>query len=104
MTEEKRIREQIAFRDYKRSMSTSAVGNVNTQRRVVTVPDAGPQVAWNEDVERRNRLYAEPSRTPHTRAYTKMTSRTLAQTGTVAPSGQVRAIKRLPQYQTPIPV
>jgi cell division septal protein FtsQ len=104
MTEKRRIREQIAFRDYKRSMSTSAVGNVNTQRRVVTVPDAVPQVAWNEYVERRNRLYAERSRTPHARTYTKMTSRTLAQTGTVAPSGQVRAIKRLPQYQTPVPV
>lgn len=104
MTEKRRIREQIAFHDYKRSMSTSAAGNVITQRRVVTVPDAVPQVAWNEYVERRNRLYAERLRSPKARTYTKMTSRTLAQTGTQAPGGQVRAIKRLPQYQTPVPV
>ncbi len=116
MTEKRRLREQIATHDYKRSMSTSAAGNASsavssrasTKRRVVRMPDAVPQVAWNEYVERRNRLYAERSRTPQAGTYTKMTPRTFAQTGTQAPAGQMRTIKRLPRYHgtqsTPVPV
>ncbi|MEO8973763.1 MAG: FtsQ-type POTRA domain-containing protein [Ktedonobacteraceae bacterium] len=118
MTEQRHFREQIATHDYKRSRPTagahsagrrrtsvenehgtvSAAGRGST-RRVVTVPDAMPQVAWNEYAERRNRLYAERS---HTQAnmYTKMTPRTFAKTGVRASSGQVRTIKRLPQYQS----
>src|ERR1700687_6028975 len=111
MTEKRPIREQIATHDYKRSMSTSAAGSVPTRRRVVTIADAGPRAAWNEYVERRNRLYAERSRMPQAQTQTKMTPRTFAQTGTQAPGGQLRTIKRLPRYQStqntqgpPVPV
>ena len=117
MTEKKQYREQIATHDYKHSRpapgthsggrrhmmaennhgAVSAAGRGGT-RRVVTVPDAGPQVAWNEYAERRNRLHAERERSAGN-IYTKMTPRTFAQTGVHAPSGQMRAIKRLPQYQ-----
>ncbi len=68
---------------------------------MVSVPDAMPQVAWNEYAERRNRLYAERSRS-HANTYTNMTPRTFAQTGVRAPSGQMRAIKRLPHYQSAV--
>jgi cell division septal protein FtsQ len=71
---------------------------------VVTVPDAMPQTAWNEYAERRNRLNAERSRSQGN-TYTNMTPRTYAQTGVRAPSGQMRAIKRMPPYQSPaVPV
>lgn len=123
MTEKKRFREQIATHDYKRSRPTSEARAVSRRRtavenehgavsaagrgglrRVVSVPDAKPQMAWNEYVERRNRLYAERSRS-QANTYTNMTPRTFAQTGVRAPSGQMRAIKRLPQYQSPaVPV
>ena len=120
MTEKRRFREQIATHDYKRSRpavgahsgsrqrpvvenedrTAAAVGSGST-RRVVSVPDAVPQVAWNEYAERRNRLYAERSRS-HANTYTNMTPRTFAQTGVRAPSGQMRAIKRLPHYQSAV--
>ncbi|MHB8598138.1 MAG: cell division protein FtsQ/DivIB [Ktedonobacteraceae bacterium] len=123
MTEKKRFREQIATHDYKRSRPTAEAHSVSRRhtaienerriagtagsggtRRVVTVPDAMPQVAWNEYAERRNRLYAERSRS-QANTYTNMTPRTFAQTGVRAPSGQMRAIKRLPHYQSPaVPV
>ncbi|HLJ32359.1 MAG TPA: FtsQ-type POTRA domain-containing protein [Ktedonobacteraceae bacterium] len=118
MTEKRRFREQIAIHDYKRSRPTAevhpgsrrrtaienerriaATAGSGSTRRVVTVPDAMPQVAWNEYAERRNRLYAERSRS-QANTYTKMTPRTFAQTGVRAPGGQMRAIKRLPQYQS----
>ena len=98
MTEKRHIREQIAAHDYKRSRQAPEA-QADGHRRVVTVPDAMPQVAWNEYAERRNRLYAERSRS-QANTYTKMTPRTFAQTGVRAPSGPVRTIKRLPQYQS----
>src|SRR5579859_3892514 len=103
MTEKKHFREQIASHDYRRSRSASEAP-ASGRRRVVTVPDAEPQMAWNDYAERRNRLYAERSRSQGN-TYTKLTSRTFAQTGVRASSGQMRTIKRLPQYQGPaVPV
>ncbi len=117
MTEKRRYREQIATHDYKHSrpapgthasgrrhmMAENNHGAVSAAerggtRRVVTVPDAVPQVAWNEYAERRNRLHAERSRSSGN-TYTKMTPRTFAQTGVRASGSQMRTIKRLPQYQ-----
>ena len=98
MTEKRQFREQIAAHDYKRSRQAQAA-HAKGHRRVVSVPDAMPQVAWNEYAERRNRLYAERSRS-QANTYTKMTPRTFAQTGVRAASGPMRTIKRLPQYQS----
>ena len=120
MTEKKPLREQIASHNYKRPVSSpaaqppdrrrssvaheggaaSAARNAGTQR-VVRMPEAEPQTAWNDYAERRNRRYAARTQS---RSATHMVPRTFAQTGEHPTSGRMRAIKRLPQQgHSPIP-
>ncbi|MFL5626731.1 MAG: cell division protein FtsQ/DivIB [Ktedonobacteraceae bacterium] len=120
MTEEKRQpQEQIATHVYRRPVVSSAphlgagrhrapaetpvaAENVSSRQRVVTTLDTVQPSAGERYVHRRNQLYSARARR---QTYTHMTPRTLAQTGVRASSGQMRAIKRLPQYHaSPVPV
>ncbi len=118
MTEEKRQpREQIATHVYRRPGSSAAPQAVRRRTpgeramqadkayshpRLVTTPDAVLPMAGDRYVHRRNQLYSARGRQ---QTHTHLTPRTLAQTGVPASSGQIRAIKRLPQYHSsPIPV
>lgn len=84
--------------------SSPARGKGQLQKRNVTMPESVQPSAWNRYAERRDRY--QTSR-PHSRgkAQTKLTARTLAQTGTHAPSGQIRIRPRaLPgSYSVPVP-
>lgn len=97
MTEQKRMREQVASHGY-------AVEAPRTLRRVVTVPTADPAVAWNTFSQRQERLRRERQERARPKTYVNMASRTLAQTGIRATSGRIKAVHRLPQSQSaPIP-
>ncbi|GAC1377894.1 MAG: hypothetical protein NVS4B7_02460 [Ktedonobacteraceae bacterium] len=78
---------------------------VRPRRRVVTKPTVIQPDAGDRFVARRNQMYSTRAKAP---TYTNMVPRTLAQTGVRAASGQMRVIKRLPQYHafpaSPIPI
>ncbi len=111
MTEEKRQpREQLASHVYRRraapadlqSVRSKAAGRASPRQRVVTMPAEVPPTAGDRYVQRRNQLYSARAQQ---QTYTHLTPRTLAQTGVPASSGQIRAVKRLPQYHpSPIPL
>jgi len=71
--------------------------------RVVSVPEAVQPKAWDNYVQRRDRLHESRTRG---RSQSDMAPRRLAQTGTRVSGGQVRYTRRsLPrQQQTPVPV
>lgn len=136
MTQKRQLPEQIASHTYWRRKSTEMKGSTEptekprpgikrssrnegskreprenpqrersyTARRVVATPDADPSVAWNtfaQRQEQRRRARARPQR------YVNLEPRTYAQTGTWAPGGRSRTMRRpLPPYHnhsSPIP-
>ncbi len=80
----------------------NGVGSSPSGKRSVRVPETVHPSAYVRYAQRRNRLYEERTRE---RPHTQRAARTLAQTGTQAPPGQVRYARRsLPQHHTPVPV
>jgi hypothetical protein len=111
MTDEKRQpREQIATHIYRRPVAreiqaaTSSVSTVSTRQRVVTKHHEVQPSAGESYVRRRNRLYSARAKAPTHHEPVIRKSRTLAQTGAPAMSGQMRVLKRpLPSHHTPVP-
>lgn len=97
MTEQKRMREQVASHGYTAEAP-------RTVRRVVTVPTSDTTAAWNTFSQRQEQLRRQRQERARPKTYVKMASRTLAQTGVRATSGRIKAVRRLPQSQSaPIP-
>jgi POTRA domain, FtsQ-type len=117
MTEEKRRpKEQIATHIYRRpaareiQATASSVGNisavsaVNARQRIVTKHHEVQPSAGESYVQRRNRLYSARAKAPTYHEPVVRKSRTLAQTGAPAMSGQMRVLKRpLPYHHSPVP-
>ncbi len=110
MTEEKRQpREQIATHIYRRpaareidaeESTASAASAASARQRVVTKHQEVQSTAGESYVQRRNRLYSTRAKAPVHHEPTARKSRTLAQTGAPAVSGQMRVLKRpLPYHQ-----
>ncbi len=70
-------------------------------QRVVTIPDADPSMAWHTFAQRQEQLRRTRARAQQ---YVVSVPRTLAQTGSRASSGRIKAIQRpLPQRRSTIP-
>jgi POTRA domain, FtsQ-type len=88
MTQKKPLQEQVASHAYKRPVVREAP---RTLQRVVTIPEVNPLESWNEfDLRRRqiNRARTRP------RKYEGPVARTFVQTGSYAPSGRMRAVRK----------
>jgi len=119
MTEKKRLPEQMASHTYRkqplaRPASRQPAGRdasrgerrgaLHTLQRVVTIPEADPSTAWNTFAQRQERRRRARSR-PVYEEMAPVAPRTYAQTGTRASSGRLKAVKRLPAYNSsPVPV
>ncbi|HTK09115.1 MAG TPA: FtsQ-type POTRA domain-containing protein [Ktedonobacteraceae bacterium] len=98
MTQKKPLQEQVASHAYKRPVVREAP---RTLQRVVTIPEASPLDSWNEFDLRRKEMGQRRTRP---RKYVGPVPRTFVQTGSYAPSGQMRTPhKSLPAYGTRVP-
>jgi POTRA domain, FtsQ-type len=88
MTQKKQLQEQVASHTYKRA---AASVSAQTLQRVVTIPEVSPMESWNEFELRRKQLSYQRTRS---RKYVGPVARTFAQTGTYAPGGQARTMRR----------
>ncbi len=118
MTEKKKIPGQTTLYHYRagtrgpaRPARRSSVARVRGSRpireapqslqRVVTIPDADPSMAWHTFAQRQEQLRRTRARAQQ---YVVPVPRTLAQTGSRASSGRIKAIQRpLLQRQSTIP-
>lgn len=117
MTKRRQLQEQTALHSYRRQASGNAnrpytvrgserndaarYGEVRTLPRTVSVPDSNFMAAWDTfslRQEQMRRARARPKR------YVKAVPRTYAQTGSYAPAGRARGLRRpLPYSSSPIP-
>ena len=118
MTENKKIREQMALHTYKQQIAVEVTKKprsanargfhdapteptrqepremFHSSRTVTTVPEVDPSTAWQTFAQRRR-----------ARSRTRPVPRVLAQTGMRASSGSIKAVRRpLPPRHSPVPV
>lgn len=85
----------------KKEPMQSALVSSRSLKRVVTVPDADPSVAWYTFAQRQSQLRHVRSRA-HKKPV-KLVPRTLVQTGIRATNGRIQAVRRPLPYRSSIP-
>ncbi|GCE18102.1 FtsQ-type POTRA domain-containing protein [Dictyobacter kobayashii] len=113
MTERKKLPQQRATSSYnklekvytprdalKREPDSGMLVSSRSLKRVVTVPDADPSVAWHTFDQRQTQRRRVRSRVQKP---VKLVPRTLVQTGVRATSGRIHAVRRPLPYKSSIP-
>ncbi|GHO89568.1 cell division protein FtsQ/DivIB [Dictyobacter formicarum] len=113
MTERKKLPSQRATPSYnklekvytpkdalKKELAHNTLISSRSLKRVVTVPNADPSVAWHTFAQRQSQLRHVRSRA---RKPVKLVPRTLVQTGVRATNGRIQAVRRPLPYKSSIP-